>query len=228
MALITKAQLKGTSYLPHIASDSTTEDTMLDDLIARVDRLIARYCGYAPATVAGSPSMESRTYTAFRLTVPKSYEMPEGGFRYDGDLNRGVTRLRFPFGPITSVTSLYNDSSLAFAAASLLASTDYEVDSEVPSVIRLLPSGGRRSFDPGDGAVKITCVAGYDSADLPPELVHAAGLYVRHLYDLGSVQGKTSVSVAGTNEGRRDETVPDVVRQVLAPFRLPYLLCGEA
>lgn len=222
MALLGLSDVKGTSYLPNIMSTSTDDDTVLTALLARVSRVIATYCGYAPAAVGGNPTMESTTYTAFRFDVPASAIAAEGEY---GGGARGRTRVRLPFGPITAIASVYNDPDLAFPTSSLLDSTDYEVDtSESGSILQLLPLGTWGTWRPGDRAGKITCTAGY--ATVPDGLVHAAGLLVKHVFELGQRQGKSGTNVGGANEQLRVETMPDVVREALQPFVLPYKLVG--
>lgn len=198
MALITTTEAK--VYLPNITG--STEDTTLSTLISRAGAMLAAACGYPAASVGGTPSMESTSYT----------------LRLDGP---GGTRLRLPVGPVTAVSSVYDDPDLVFGASTLLASTDYELDSVV-GALRLLPAGVHGTWSTGEGVIKVTLTAGY--VTVPEDLKHAAGLMVRHLFRGRREAGVESVSagpssVSPTTRG----ALPSEVRQAIQPFRLAYM-----
>ena len=99
---------KARDFIPGIVG--TGEDAYLTRLCQRVSTLFARFSGY-PGT---SPTMEVTTYTSY----------------LDG---RGGRDLVFPVWPLVSVTSIYQDSSWDFAAASLVAASSFAPPTGAPT-----------------------------------------------------------------------------------------------
>lgn len=195
MAILTASDLKGV-YLPSYTG--TAEDTKLTAFIARAGAAIARFLGYAPASAGAAPTVESTTYTAFRRDL------------------RGGDVIRFPFGPITAVSSIYDDPDRVFATA--LSASDYEIEPGGFGV-RLLPLGGHPTWSgtpeaPARLACKITCTAGYATVD--PQIVDACGWLVKDMWE----SRNTSTDEPAIT------TVTPRVAALLAPLRLPSAWTG--
>lgn len=195
MALLTAAQAR--LHLPGLTG--TGEDTAIGTIIDRVEALIAVFIGHPPASVGGTPTVESTTYTLYtdRGAAP---------IRIDGD------DLVLPVRPLTAVSAVYDDDQRSYGTA--VSSADYEVLGD-EGRIRLLPTRSHAGWSSDIAAIKVACTAGWSTA--PDWLAHAVALWMRHIWDLRREQGRESTSQQGVSVSFRDETMPDVVRESLAP-----------
>ena len=198
MALITAAQAR----LVLTALTGTVEDTNLDTLIAAIGAAFARWCGYPPSSAGGNPTLESATYTRY-LT------------------GRGGRDLALDVWPVTSITSIQDDSTLDFDGSTyLVGATDYAIQDGEHGVVRLTSAAAHGSWSTGKGQIKAVFVAGF--ATVPNDLAFAARLAVKNIYELRNRQGKSSSSMGETSESFRDEELlPTSVRALLGGYRLP-------
>ena len=206
MALVTAAEVR--AQLPELAS-ATGEDTNLGVLIDGVGEAFARFCGYLPATVSATPTMESTSYVLY-LT---------------GDGGRDV---RPTMQPVTAVSSIYDDASLDFTSSTyLVASSDYALvyDIHRGSVIRLTSTATLGQWSTTEGAIKVACTAGY--ASIPAGLKQIAIMAVRNWLDLRRRRGKTSESNdAGSVSYSDEDFLPPHVRTALARYQLSSTAVG--
>lgn len=200
MAIITAAQAK--AYLPQVTG--TTDDTLIDTLITRADAVIARWLGWPAATAGGVPTIEDVTYTLY----------------VDGS---GETDLYLPVRPVVSITSVYDDPARLYPASSEVASGDYTADLDA-GLLTCDSDGTHGAWSSGRRAIKITAVAGY--ATIPADIQHAACLLVKHWWRLRLEAGRESVSDVAGSVTVTAETIPESVRQILWPYRLPGVWCG--
>lgn len=203
MALLSATTLR-TDYLPDVASSDANANAVLARALQRAEDLVSRYLGY-PGT---SPTWASTSYT-LRLAARRS----------------DTSRLLLPVAPVTAITSVYQDTTMAFAASSLVDSGDYELESlRNGAYLRLLPDATVGSWSTAARVIKVTCTAGYaNEAAVPDDLAHAVYGWVadwwmkrrvRHL-ETGS-QGGASQSFAAGGQ------LPDDVREIADA----YLLLG--
>lgn len=196
MALITPAEAR--YQIPGLTG--TAENALLTDLIAVAGAMMARWCGYPPATVGAAPTMESTAYTRY----------------LDGP---GGTDLHLDVSPVTAIASIYDSSDRRYAAADLVASTDYTLTDPDHGLVALDYDATHGVWSTGERAIKATWTAGFST--VPHDLQHACRLTVRHIYDLRQVQGRTSQSVAGVSVGLVEaDALPAEARRILAPYRL--------
>jgi hypothetical protein len=183
------------------------EDSKLSTLIDRAGELIARHCGYPPASAGGIPTIESTSYTLYLR-------------------GRGGSRLPLGLAPVTAIASIYDDPSLAYDSSTLLASTDYTYDGDTGEVW-LLPTGSKGEWTEGyPRSIKATITAGY--VTVPDAIKQAAVLLVRHWWNLRHVAGKMTAGGKNTSSSLRDEDLPASVRELLASFILPAAWMGMA
>lgn len=190
MALITAAEAR--ENIPSINASSTDQDTLLSTLITVVGRLFGRFCGYPGKT----PTLESATYVEF--------------------LTASGRDLLLSYGPLISVTSIYDDPTGDFTSSTyLVASGGYQIMDVDRSWVRLLSTSVHGQWSGGPLAVKATYVAGF--ATVPDDLKQLARLAVRHLYDNRLTQGKDAISDGGHSESLRPEALlPQIVLDGLA------------
>lgn len=204
MASVTAAEVR--LLLPQLTG--TTEDTDLGTVIDRCEAALARWCGYIEAD-DGTRSFASATYT----------EIVDGP---------GGTRLDLGAAPITSVTTIHDDPELlTYAAAKLVASTDYFVgrsNQREAHQVHLYPSAVHGAWSASRRAVKAVYVAGYSTA--PPTLKSALVEYVAWYWQQkrSSPAGVVSIGQRGTNVQRAQPAgiVPPHVQALAAEYVLPH------
>lgn len=205
MALTSAANVRAMSAGQGIPA---AEDTFLGVLIGRAGPLIAKYCGYPPASVGASRTMESATYT-----------------RYTGDSGVWVDpsdrrMLHLEPWPVTAITTVHDDRDEEYGAATLVSADDYARTGEHGQYLRLKTTNTHGRWSLTDRAIKVVFVAGYSS--VPGDLEHAAIETVLWMWGLKPRRGMVSVgSTEGLNTVFRPEDLPDHVRAMLESFRLP-------
>lgn len=155
-----------------ISLSDTTNDDLLNQLIASASEAVETYCG-----------------RRFAKTVYTEYD--------DG---RGDSRLVLDHRPIVSVTSVHDDLRRTFDAGSLVSPDDYIVR-ELAGIIELLRSAAGfyssgAFFSDGQRNVKIVYEAGY--ATIPEDVAQACTILTAALYHRGR-QGADGI--AGENHG---------------------------
>lgn len=199
MAILTAAQFK--AHFPQLVG--TTEDTIIDGIIAEVDDLIASYIGF-PETDAGGHTMMSSTYTLY-LDRPAPQEQ---------------RALCVCLHPIVTITSVNIDADWAYGAATLLvAGTDYTHDSQ-HGLVLILPDS-TYTWPTAYRATKVVLVAGYTTA--PAGLRAIAAAATRHLWNLRQVQGQSAMGFAGDSVTLTDTEVllPAAVKDALQAYLTP-------
>lgn len=197
MALITAAQAR--QHIPGITG--TAEDALIEACIARAEEWAALWCGYTPTSAGATATMED----AARLVY------------LDGAIPDDPDTIRLPVWPVVSITSIYDSPGRGYSAAYLVDAADYEIEDAACGRVRLV-FGAAHSWSTARRAIKVSYVAGYTAA--PPALTLALCLLTRHVYDLRRRQGVTSTG-GDASAPLTPETLPDVVQQALAPYRLP-------
>lgn len=199
MALITAAEAR--TFIKALGS-ATDQDTLLDTLIARADRVLARRLGWPADNANDVYSLEQQTYTLF----------------FDGPDADASDRLTLPLRNVTSVTSLHYDPDRDYGAADLLTEgTDFETDQHRGTLF-LLPDA-TLTWGTSRRSIKFVGVAGWSTA--PEDLKEATGLLVAHWFDLGGTRrGVQSLSKTGDSVTYRDETIPASVLQLVQGYRV--------
>lgn len=202
MAILTATQVK--NWLQGVDASSSTDDTLIGEVIAAVDAAFGHYCGYPPAATGANPTMEDTTYTLY-LSGP------------------GGSELRLPVAPVVSITSIEDDPLEAFDGSSeLVSSSDYVSrgsDADI-GIVRLLPSSAHGAWSSNNArTIKAVVVAGYET--VPAAVTQAARLWVQHVYaGVRTTQGAENASGPNGSTTFRPETMPDSVRQLMKPYRL--------
>lgn len=194
MAILTASQVK--SWIKAIDSSSSTDDTLIGDIINAIDAAMARRLGYVAASTGGAPTLEDTTYT-FYLPGP------------------GGTVLRVPAAPIVSITSIEDDYTQVFNGSTyLVSSSDYAARGDDAQLgrIRLLPLSTHSVWSSSqEPVIKAVVVAGYQT--VPDEVVQAARFWVQQVYmNLREGLGlERSTAQGGGSMDFRPETMPEPV-----------------
>jgi len=195
MPVITAARVR--TLMPDLTG--TAEDTTLEALIDVADDQIAAWIGNAPND-AGARTLASGTYT---LREPDLSIDEDGRVIWPNAAN------------VTAVASLHSDPVETFGADTLVDSSNYALNTRA-GFVRLKPLATALSVAPG--AIKLVITAGWST--LPKGLEQAVAMQARHLFTMRRQQGHSSVSEAGVSVSLRDETLPAVVRELVAPHRI--------
>lgn len=191
--MITAAEAR--VYIP--ALTSTAQDTELNTLISRADGVLAAWCGFPPASAGAAPTLEDTTYTLY----------------LDGP---GGNTLQVPIWPIVSVTTIHDDPLLAYGSEDLVASGDYTLYGDVGLIV-LDHDAVHGWWSTSKRAIKLVAVCGY--VTIPEPMKQAAAMLVGHWYRLKTGLGQTSISQGGVNATRVEATLPDVVKELISPYR---------
>jgi hypothetical protein len=195
MAVATAAQAR--VYIRGLTG--TSEDTVIDTLLARADSVMASYLGMPAATVGGDPTLEDVAHTLI-LDGPAGVE------------------LRLPFYPVQSVTSVHDSADRSYGAADLIDAADYTVHG-AEGIIRLDDDGSTGSFSGGRRAIQVVAVIGW--ATIPGAIVHAACIQAAHWFNARDHIGRSSVSQQGGSISVATLGLLPEVIEALAPYRLP-------
>lgn len=196
MALITTTEAK--QQIPGLSG--TADDALLTEFISVAGGLIAKYLGYPSATVGGTPTAESASYTRY----------------LDGP---GGRLLSLDVYPVTAVSSIYDDPAWDYTASYLVSGTDYAIVEGDRGMIMLSSTSTHGAWSAEKRAIKATFTAGY--ATVPDWLQQAARITVRALYDSRNSQGKENKSEGGVNVSFvKAAALPAEAKQILAPYRL--------
>lgn len=199
MALVTAAQVR--SYLPHLTGAG--EDTLIDTMVTRAEAEIARFCGYPPVTVATAPTLASSSYTRYQ----------------DGP---GGTELVIDVWPVTAITSIYDDPEWIWAAATLVASTDYTLLEGDRGLIVLKSTALHGGWNRARKSIKAAVTAGFTTA--PADLAHAICLLAATFHKRRTSTGVERMSTADGASVEMVQGIPDEVRDLLGPYLLPGAL----
>lgn len=196
MALATASQVR--ALAPSLA---TSDDTLIDVLLARIDAAFARFCGH-PVPDSGAQSMEAATYTTF----PGRYDL---GLEDD----RSIAVLPTP--PILSITSVHIDPEQDYGSDSLLSASEYLADGRR---VELTPDA-TFSWSQMPRANRVIVSAGYSVAN-HPVLTEAAIVQVIHQIGNTSSAGSDSTSTRGGSRSVAPLSLLPEVREMLTDYRL--------
>lgn len=186
-------------WLPALAGGG--DDPRVAQAIATAEESIAEYLGLYPPSGTEAPTLASRSYTLYAGGVLDEV-------RVDG------VRLRLPVWPCTAVTTIHDDPAEEYAAASLVASSDYAIVDNGKS-IRLKPSSSH-AWSESERAIKLVVVCGHTR--LPPALLKAVGLQVQHtLSQTAGIQ--TTIDGAGVRISPVHREIPPEVTHILDQMR---------
>lgn len=201
MSLVSLATFK--EYIPEVQGSGS--DTELQNLLDRVEAAIASYIGFlkplydADAGTTAAPSLSDRTYT----------------FYIDEGMPDYPYVLALPVRPLISVASWHSDINREYNSDSLVAATEYDIDSTHGRII--LKDSATTTIERGFRANKVICVAGFTSA--PADLEHAICVYGTHLNRAKQTQGKKSTTQRDVTVSLSPRTMPPEVKDILFNYR---------
>lgn len=169
----------------YLGITSNADDALLESFINRVTDSFEAYC---------ARKFKSASYTEY----------------HDG---KGSDKLFPKQAPITTVTSIYDDSEWAWGASTLIASTEYRIVDE--AYIQLKST----TFMDDVQNVKITYTAGYST--IPADVEHACIEQAAWLYrkSKGQLQGVAAKSLAdGSISYSARDLLPEL-KLALEPYR---------
>lgn len=197
MALCTAAQVRA-----YANAGAAGDDTLIGDIIGRVDAAFARWCGY-PLTDAGGYTMESATYT--RYVDARQMQDPERPAVLYVDVS-----------PVSAVTTVHIDPERDYGSDTLQASSTYDLDTELGAVI--LRDDATDGWSTAVRANKLVITAGW--ATVPEDLEDAAIIQATHEFRNRATAGNRTSST-GQNSRTADRLgLLDEVKERLQRYRL--------
>jgi len=188
-------------YLPGLDSGA---DADLTTLITRAESSIADYLGFPPATVGGAAVINSAAYTLY-LDAPMT-------------VNERV--LQLPVKPITAVASVHDDALWAYGSSELVASSQYTIVGELGQI--WLNPDATHAWSKSFRAIRVILTAGFAGANPDSALTVAILEYAALLYERRKGgAGRRRASAGGVSSDFDLPPIPDAVRQLLRPYRMP-------
>ena len=202
MTLPTAAVVR-THGIPQLGA-STLEDTNITTLIARADAVLAEWCGFPAASSSAAPTLEATTYTHY----------------YDGPSPFDATMLTLSVRPVTSVTSIHDDTdrNWTYDAADLVDSGDYTLD-EIEGRIYLHNDSNHGTWRTGRRTIKAIYVAGYDTGS-DGRITQGITALVAHWWSQRPNAGMDTLTVGDVTVTPEDRQIPPHVREIMWPIRL--------
>ena len=197
MALVSNTTAK--LYIPELSG--STMDTLITDIIARVEATFARLLGF-PENTSGEHTLNAADYILYE----------------DGPMYSNSEVIQLSVKPIVTVTSVHSDVDRAYGSATLIASSEYELDKENAKIIQK-PNTATTSFDQGYRALKIVCNCGYNTSTPPADLVHAICIMTAKIYRLRGNIGQDSITQRQSTIKVQALNIPPEVKQILYPYR---------
>jgi|SRR5210317_1189181 len=199
MSLVSVDTLK--EYLTEIGQN-TGSDTELQNMLDRVEAVVAEYLGFPkPSSSTSTAQLSATTYTLY----------------FDGPSHGDPTVLQLNIKPINSLTSVHSDVLRVYGSDTALTIGNIDIDS-VNGRLIIRPSKPD-TFYKGYRANKVVCNAGYQTA--PPALEHAICVLCSHLQRAKQSQGKDTMALAGISINLSSRVIPEEAKQVLWQFRSP-------
>lgn len=199
MSLVSVDTLK--EYLTEIGQN-TGSDTELQNMLDRVEAVVAEYLGFPkPSSSTSTAQLSATTYTLY----------------FDGPSHGDPTVLQLNIKPINSLTSVHSDVLRVYGSDTALTIGNIDIDS-VNGRLIIRPSKPD-TFYKGYRANKVVCNAGYQTA--PPALEHAICVLCSHLQRAKQSQGKETMALAGISINLSSRVIPEEAKQVLWQFRSP-------
>ena len=200
MSLVSLATFK--EYLPEV--QGTASDTELQNLLDRVESVVAAFIGFHRITAgpAGSSSAQltSRSYTLY----------------VDGPADGYPNTIFLPMQPVTAITSWHSDVEREYGSDKEIAADQYELDTNLGYLI--LKSTSSVTIESGFRANKIVCSAGFTSA--ADDITHAVCVYASALQRGKATQGKDSTTQREVSVKLSPRTMPQEVKDILYPLRV--------
>lgn len=183
------------------ALTGTAEDTLLDLLIAAADARLADWCAVPPATPGGDSTLETTAYTVYL----------DGPCRDPRVLDVGLR-------PITTLTSVKQDTDGDWSYASTESSSDYTLDGRHGKVYA--NPGSALAWGSGLRHIQVVCSAGYN-VGAHVILTRAIALLVSEwLARRTSTDAIVSESLAADTRQYRDGGLSPAVLELMWPYRL--------
>tara|TARA_R110002020_G_scaffold288239_1_gene503719 strand:+ start:31 stop:642 length:612 start_codon:yes stop_codon:yes gene_type:complete len=198
MALMSAAALY--PYLPGLDSGA---DGDLNTIIARSESAIADYLGFAPASVGAPAVLTTTTYTLY-LDGPSTEPR----------------MIQLPIKPVASITTIHDDVNWDYGSSELVAASNYTLVGEKGQV--WLNPDASHVWSTAPRALKIVFVGGFSGSNPDSALSTAILEYCAVIYERRrGGAGRRSASAGNANANFNLPPIPDPVRQLLRPYRLP-------
>lgn len=176
-------------------------DTLIDSLVSTANSALADWCLFPPATAGAAPTLEATAYTVYS----------------DGPLEDRPEVLRTWLRPITTLTSVKQDTSGDGTYATTVSSSSYVLDGVTGEIIAKAGSG--LSWGSGFRYLQVVHTVGYNTG-AHVVLTQAIGLLVSHWLAGRRSTGLVSLTQGGQSLTLDSRVIPIHVQQLMWPYRL--------
>jgi len=184
--------LTTTAAVKAITGAAAADDVLTQDLITKASFWANSYTGRILA---------SQTFTEY----------------YDGDNSLILFLKNYP---ITSITTIHQDSDRVFGADTLVDSGDYFTYADNRKLV-----GDGVSWERGIQTIKVVYVAGYAIGSIPEDLVNAITMLVDFWYKEYDAH-RFGVSSTGTETNRitYEKNIPVEIKEMINPYKKMVIL----
>ena len=172
------------------------DDLRLNHIIPSVTQLVKTYCGNSIIDFYTTNKVEE-----FSL-----------------DWNTSLVQLTES--PVVSVVSVEERDNFS-SPYTTLSSSDYYVDTNTDSIVRVTSSGQHKPWRTGPGAVKVTYKAGYETtpADLKLAVMDLITYYLKDEHKERRNLGTASIQNQASTSQRNNVAFPDHIKRVLDLYK---------
>ncbi len=201
----TNALITLSDYKTAEGIQSTKDDTKLELLIDSVTQLVKTYCGssitdfYSTATLPSYNNIKTETIS----------------------INWATNIVQLTECPIVLVHSVRERDSLSSSYKTLVANTDYYIETGTDSIYRVTSSGTAQNWETGPGAVEVNYNAGY--ADCPSDLklavIDLITYYHKDEHKARQTIAGASIQNQSSSSQRNNVAFPDHIKRVLDLYK---------
>jgi hypothetical protein len=172
------------------------EDLRLNHIIPSVTQLVKTYCGNSLIDYYNTSKVEE----------------------FSIDWNSSLVQLTES--PLRSITKVEERDTFS-SPYTTLSTSDYYVDYDTDSIIRVSSSGQHKSWKRGPGSVRITYTAGYENvpADLKLAVMDLITYYLKDEHKERRNLGTASIQNQASSSQRNNVAFPDHIKRVLDLYK---------
>ncbi len=201
MALPTAPAIRAL-VLPQITG--TAEDTFLGTQIVAASGALADWCLFPPATAGAAATLEATAHT----------------FYLDGPSPSNPSILVTGYRPITTLTSVKQDTAGVWSYATTESSANYTLDG-TNGLIYANP-GTTLAWGSGLRYIQVVATVGFNTG-AHSVLTQAIGLLVAHWLAVRKTAGVSNLGQGGSSVTIDEKGIPLHVQQLVWPYRLTAL-----
>ena len=176
---------------------STKDDTRVASLITSVSALVKTYCNNT--IVDHYSANKTETFS----------------------INYSASSVQLTESPVNSIVSVKERTGISSAYTTLVANTDYYLDTLTDSIFRSNSGTGYKNFPEGPGSVEVVYTAGWSEcpSDLQLAVIDLITYYVKDEHKARQTMQGASIQNSTTSSQRNNVAFPDHIKRVLDLYK---------